>query len=366
MRYTNTLRLPKAFERAVAADTYSQGAADISVTSLIGPAQLRTLRRRHEDHLVEDVSERVWSLLGKLCHGLLEQAAGWEAPGAALAKIHELIFDSSKSAEERVTSVREVLLAHRADTADIIERRLYADHSGYRISGQVDMLLEDEGIWGIGDWKLTSVWTWIYGGRHEWEQQLNVYRWLAKLNGYDAKWLRIYAIFRDWRETETTTNTDYPPRPIMVMEIPMWSDAEVDLFVGRRVEQHKLAEGLEDHELPWCTAAERWAKPESWAVVKEGAKAARRVLPLLAAAMDYMEENNLDPEVYKIQHRPGESVRCNKYCPARAFCHQRAEATKISVHTVEGVRNAASSREPGSGDRATEQGRAHWSVVRGS
>jgi hypothetical protein len=335
--FINPQGLPAAYVRAVCADPYTAGSANISVTSLIGPAQLRTLRQRHDDELVEDVADRVWSLLGQLCHALLERAAGWESPADALARIYDIVMDPDSSPLQKVDDIKSLLRAYRVDTPDIIERRLYAELEGWKISGQIDMLREDAADgWGIGDWKLTSVWTWIYGGRQEWEDQLNVYAWLARRNGHFPKWLRIYAIFRDWRETEVRSSPDYPPKPIMVLNIPLWDDEKAEIFVRHRVEMHKFAAMLPNDALPECSDKERWAKPASWAVLKQGIKTAKRVLPTREQAEDWVDANVDEKDLPKmsIVYRPGESVRCARYCPVRRHCHQRAKEIGFGVEST--------------------------------
>jgi hypothetical protein len=75
MRLTNKLGLPSAIVAALENDTYSRGECDLSVTQLIAPPRQVELRRRHEAELEEDVADRIWILLGKSIHEILEKAA---------------------------------------------------------------------------------------------------------------------------------------------------------------------------------------------------------------------------------------------------------------------------------------------------
>jgi hypothetical protein len=104
LKITNRLGLPRSIENAVRNDRYSKGDAHISVTGLIGPARKRALEIRHADEITEDVSERIWALMGQIAHGILE----------------------------------------RADDQGFCEERLFIERHGWRISGQFDRLcLED-------------------------------------------------------------------------------------------------------------------------------------------------------------------------------------------------------------------------------
>jgi hypothetical protein len=100
--------LPEAVYNAVRADDYTRGECDLSVTQLISPPRIVELRRRHEQELEEDASDRIWLLIGKVAHGILERAA---PSGAAFT-----------------------------------EERLFIDIDGWRISGAFDslVLLDDE------------------------------------------------------------------------------------------------------------------------------------------------------------------------------------------------------------------------------
>ncbi|KKK98440.1 hypothetical protein LCGC14_2642760 [marine sediment metagenome] len=82
-----------------------------------------------------------------------------------------------------------------------------------------------------------------------------------------------------------------------------------------KVKLHQLARS---GTYPECTAEERWARPDSWAVMKAGAKKAYRVFeePALAEAM----ANSMAG--YEVVFRPGEQVRCARYCPVMQFCSQ--------------------------------------------
>ena len=73
MKLTNKHNLPEAIYNAVKNDPYrKQG--HITVTTLINPPRIRALEQRHADELEEDVSDRLWSLLGQAVHVVLERA----------------------------------------------------------------------------------------------------------------------------------------------------------------------------------------------------------------------------------------------------------------------------------------------------
>lgn len=282
MHITNDANLPAAIVNAVRNDPYNAGACDISVTKLIGPPQIRVLEREHAQDLTEDASDRIWSLIGQIGHGILERA--------------------------------NVL-------PDLAERRLFADIAGWRLSGQFDRLtIEDDGT--LSDYKFTSVWAVADGPKPEWIAQLNILRWLAAENGYpEIRRLLLIAILRDWSKAKARQGGDFPPHQVKVLPVPLWTLDETRAYIIERVQLHKLADecAANADPLPPCTDAERWAKPTIYAVRKPGRKSAVKLHGTEDAALAHSAEV---PSGY-VEHRPGESIRCADYCAVAGVCAQR-------------------------------------------
>ena len=274
---TNKLGLPDSIVRAIENDSYSPGKSDISVTSLIDSPRIVALKKQHAGEIVEDAADRIWSLMGQAVHSVIERAQ---------------------------------------TDADIAERRIYANAGGWRISGQFDLLSNAKLI----DFKMTSVWTVIHAwqeGKPEWENQLNVLDWLCRKNGLYVEQLQIIAILRDWSKFKAM-EAGYPDQQVVVISIPRWSEERQEQYVLERVQAHQDARS----DLPPCTAEEQWRKPEKWAVMKPRRKSAVRVFDTEEAASDYRREH---VEEGYIEFRPGDAVRCSKYCSVAQFCDQYKE-----------------------------------------
>lgn len=264
---TNIHALPAAIVAAVQNDPYT-GGGDISVTKLIDAPQRRVLWAKHQDRIVEDVSERIWALLGQAVHHILE----------------------------------------RADTGAKVEERLYAEVEGWMLSGQFDRLHLGEKT--LQDYKVTTVYK--KDGSETWTQQLNVLRWLAHQNGYEVEKLEIVGIFRDWRKTDMQRKSDYPPAPVHVIPVEVWPLDVTEVFIRDRIHKHQAARG---GLFTPCTAEERWYSGTTYAVIKPGNKKALRVWDEPPAEADV-------PPGYVVQERPGEYKRCLHYCEVAAFCPQ--------------------------------------------
>ena len=267
MNIINAHGLPDALVRAVLNDPYTSG-GDISTTKLIDSPRRRVLRKKYAEVVVEDVSERIWSLMGQAVHTVLERAGG-----------------------EAIT-----------------EQRLYADVAGWSVSGQFDRLHLANEV--LQDYKVCS--TYKASGDASWERQLNVLRWLASKNGYKVTRLEVVAIFRDWKKSESVRSESYPQQSVQIIPVRVWSDDEVEAYLEERVRMHQQAEA---GDLPECTDEERWQSETKYALIKDGGKRAKKV----AASL---EEIGVVPDGHSIQVRKGESRRCAGYCEVAPFCDQ--------------------------------------------
>lgn len=273
MRITNYYDLPAAILDAVA-DQRQPTPGTFYVTDLINSPCQRILTMRHWDDLEDDVSDRLWLLLGKAVHAVLER----HAPETALA-------------EQEVT----------------------AELDGATIIGHADIYHDKS----VEDYKTVSVYSFLLGEKQEWVNQLNVYGWLFRSQGLPVENLRIRAILRDWMKSKALRENDYPPIPFMSLEIPLWDMEKAEAYVRRRLELHMAAE-RNGSVPPPCTDEEKWARPPAYAVVRPKTTRAVRVLPTYDEAVAWAEANMRLP--YTIEERKSESVRCRDYCRVRAVC----------------------------------------------
>ena len=277
MKLTNRNRLPDAIVAAIQNDSYTKGDADISVTELLTPPQLRALKLKHYDELEEDVSDRIWSLLGQSVHTIIERAT------------------------EGLAGV-------------VAEMTLNSKYLGWKIKGQTDNIVLTDGE--LLDFKVTSAWK-VRGESPplEWVQQTNIYRRLAKKEkGIEISSIRVIAILRDWSKNESLRNQDYPQAQVKSFDIPVWSDSEADAFIEERIRLHQASEPAP------CSDYDIWAKPDKYAVMKRGNVRAIKLFEYADEAQDLAATAS---NLY-VEHRPGEATRCQSWCPVSRFCPQWA------------------------------------------
>lgn len=275
--------LPQPLVAAVLNDPYEDGGADISVTRLIAPPRQVALAVQHRGTITEDPADRIWSLIGQSVHTILE----------------------------------------RANVDGISEKRLATTCRGWKVSGSFDHLALEPDL-TLSDYKVTSVWSVkesLKGApKPEWEQQLNLLAYLARVAGYDVQRLQIVAIMRDWRKNERLRyGAEYPERQVAVLPIRAWSAAERREFLDERVAIHQAARKT----LPECTPTERWERSPQWAAMKAGRKSAVKLFTDRALAEAFVESAfEVKRERLTLEHRPGENVRCASYCPVAGVCTQ--------------------------------------------
>lgn len=281
MKITNKFNLPQPFVDLVSGDTYSKGESDITTTGLAQPPKIAELTRRHSGEITMDASEKVWTMMGTANHYVLEQIA-------------------LRNPERYVT-----------------EQRFYLDIDGVKLGGQIDLFdRETETLW---DYKVSSVYKAMSDDKLEWAKQANVNKLLCEHNGFHPKKLAILLVMKDWKRKEAEFKADYPKCAIQEIPLPIWREEETLAYIKSRINLHNAAKLIEvEDAIPVCTEEERWAKPTTWAVLKEkGAKRAVNggVYELESEAIAHAKRIS-----GAIEKRDGSNPRCENYCQVRQWC----------------------------------------------
>jgi hypothetical protein len=282
MLITNIYNLPQPFVDLVSGDTYSKGESDITTTGLAQPPKIAELTRRHGNEITMDASEKVWTMMGTANHYVLEQIA-------------------LRNPERYVT-----------------EQRFYLDIDGVKLGGQIDLFdRETETLW---DYKVSSVYKAMSDDRLEWTKQANVNKLLCEHNGIHPKKLAVLLVMKDFKRKDAEFKANYPKCAIQEIPLPIWREEETLAYIKSRINLHNLAKMVSNEdEIPVCTEEERWAKPTTWAVLKEkGAKRAVNGGLYGSEAEAILHAKRIDGAVEK---RDGSNARCENYCQVRKWCN---------------------------------------------
>lgn len=284
MRITNRLGLPQPIVDAATRD-HEYTPKRYSVTQMLKGPREAILARRHSDEIEGDVADMAWTIFGPSMHLLLEQS------------------------QESATQLKENYI-----TADM--------PNGYVLSGIFD--LYDDATGTVTDYKSATVWKVICGEWDDYREQLLSYVWMLRQIGFDARRGEIVAILKDHSKAKARTERDYPDHPFYVIGWD-FSDEELAEFgerIAAKFREIERCEALPDDDLPLCTPKERWAKPDQWAVMKQGNKKSSKNFDNEPDAIRYAAKLQEDSgRKCHVEHRPGKDQKCLEYCDCRPFCN---------------------------------------------
>jgi hypothetical protein len=287
MKITNRHNLSQVWIDAVKFDDYDKVGWQ-SVTSLIAPVRQQMLIQRHDEEIEEDVTERIWMLLGSACHEILQRAA-------------------------------------KEGDAALTEERFQIECLDKEISmkpDRVELIPGTPNEYHLKDFKISSVWSVILDTKWEWAAQTNLYAYGLRKIGVNVTQISMEVLCRDWSKTDSLKNKEYPQDKVQVIPIEVWNDEACEDLLEKRVKEFIAAEKLTDDELPPCTETERWARPDKFAVKKKGATRSTKNCSSRAEAEQYMSEKGYTNSTHIIEFRPGKSVRCEDYCSVSRWCSQ--------------------------------------------
>ena len=276
MKITNKYGLPEQLVGKVGTTPHNNP-GNVSATTLLKGTKEIVLTKRHWESLEDDVSNRVWALFGTATHSLLEE-------------------DGETSFSEEFLSIQ------------IGEKKL---------TGKMD--LYDMATKVITDYKTASVWKIKFNDFSDWRRQGLIYDYLCRANGLEVETIRFIALLKDHSKTQAKREAGYPQSPVFVYEVkPTQEDREeTEAFIIDKINAIIEAEKLADDEIEPCTESERWAKPSKFAVMKEGRKTAVKLYDNEQDAKAHVEGEG---KGFYVEHRKGESTKCEDYCLVKDFC----------------------------------------------
>jgi hypothetical protein len=292
--YTNRYNLPLEITLALSKDRYNpdgeQDIGDFSATVLTSPIQQTILKKRYAANLKTfDYIDNFWAFVGSIAHKVLEE--------------------------------------HGTDDS-IIEKRFSANILGKKLTGQIDHLKSG---W-ITDYKSTKAYKIMKGTYDDWEKQLNIYAFLAHINGHPVERLRVFAFILDWKKHETY-KAGYPECPIVQIPLRLWSLDEQSDYIEERIRLLDFNNDVVDEDLPACTGREMWQDVKDHAILKTGAAKAIKCFDDYDAAHDHWVAKYAGKyEEYHLVTRYTKRTRCLEYCPVAELCAQNKALLEQEKH----------------------------------
>ena len=375
--YTNKYNYPQDVVNACTKNTYT-GSLDpnvYSVTTLLNDPKEIILLRRHYDEIVVDISKMIWALIGTAVHHVMELA---NTPAEIINLRNKFDhFFINKLSKHRGNEKQlfadlykqienDILLAQDIDyhKYQMVEKRLYGDFLGKRISGQADNVkLFNRSIM---DYKVTTAWQYTHlydfsesNTLEKYKLQINSLAWLLEKNGYGSiDRGEILMIFRDWSKYQLMQDytNRYPDLNAKVVQIEILPKSYIENYWTDKLSKIIEYEKLPDDEIPPCSPTARWQKgvtykaykignktPVPNSVSKDRAKTVSIMNDRINAdvARDYKKQTELkknadmtieqklelDKNLKKLYKKSYEIIevedkprKCLEYCDARHFC----------------------------------------------
>ncbi|GHV37254.1 hypothetical protein AGMMS49546_04450 [Spirochaetia bacterium] len=299
MIITNHLNLPAGLVKAASTERHNAPQC-LSATTLLQGIKQILLTDRHWEQLQDDVADRIWAIWGTAVHSLLESEG----------------------------------------ENDFTEQEMAYQIGGITVTGRIDNYNMATGT--ICDYKTASINKVRFNDFSDWYLQGMIYAWLLTRNKFPVTHCRFIALLKDHSKTEAERDRQYPQNPVYVYEFPVTSAElfKVGSFIRSRVGEYEKYLTAPDDEIPPCSADERWDRPSVFAVKKDGRQKAVKLFD------DRDEAETRAAELGKghyVEHRKGESVKCEHYCLCAGFCNfyqANVIGMESALPTVKTVENA--------------------------
>lgn len=277
MKVTNRLHMPEAFVKAVSTTRHNE-AGCFSATTLNKGAKEIILTDRHFDEITVDAADSVWAVWGTAVHALLESQP-----------------DNNFHEEKFKVPVCNSFVTGQVDSYDMEHATIF-------------------------DWKTASVWKVQFADFSDWYKQGMTYAWLLKQSGLEVRHCVFIALLKDHSKTKAKTDASYPQSPVFKYEFDVTDEelAQTEERIIAKVREIEEAYKQGDDDIGPCSAEERWADDEKWAVMKNGRKTAIKLFDNSADADAMAGEMG---NAYYVEHRPAISRKCGDYCNCKEFCN---------------------------------------------
>lgn len=306
---------------------YSKIPNYISATSLMKPTRQIILRGRikPEERVAEDVIDYIPRALGHSIHDSVEKAwvKGYKTNlrklGIPQSTIDRVLVNPTDAELDAAADPILVYIEQRA------LKKVKVMGKEWTVGGKFDMV--SDGI--VQDFKTTSAFTWVYGGRNdEHALQGSLYRWLNPDKIHEG-FIRINYLFTDWQKFQAKSNPNYPQQRVEFKDIPLLEVDETEKWVINKLTTIMTLWNKPEKELPECTRDELWmsdpvhryfAKAET---AQNGGRCTKKFEDL-AEAREHMASKK---GAGIIITDAGEPKRCD-YCESFQQCTQKDQYEK--------------------------------------
>lgn len=316
MKITNThgIALPLAIWLLNDEYDYIDNPKYISATTLMKPLkQIILAKRVPVENRGFDLSELIAARMGTALHDSIEKAVNTNMSKA----LRMLGYSSHVISKVLVNPSPQQLAAMEDPIVLWTEIRSHREVGKWTVGGKFDLVAE-----GIPqDYKSTSAYSWMYGGRDEDHRlQLSIYKWLNPEKITEDYGIINY-IFTDWMKATAAQNPKYPPSRLMSKNLALTEPSEIQQWAENKLGLIDKFMDAAEEKMPDCTQEELWMSDPAYKYYANPANTAGKS----SKNFDNLAEANLHLKtkgVGVVKTITSEPKRCG-YCPAYEACKQK-------------------------------------------
>lgn len=317
-QYTNSRNMPLSLAVYLATDHYDHAAVGtgLSATTLIKPIKQVILSKRATGaEGIPDVAGMISSRIGTSIHNGIREA--W-------INNHEAALRSLGYPEAVIKKVVVNPPAGTILTGKIpvyTEVRTSREVCGITVSGEFDFVAEGN----LEDHKSTGVFTYIKDNKAEdYAAQGSIYRWLNPTL-ITGDHIGINYIFMDWSGAQAKQQPEtYPQSRLLQKKYKLWSIADTEEYVTKRVTTLLHLWNAPEELLPPCTDKELWRTDPQYKYYKkpENATNGSRSTKNFETLLEANQHKHKDGDVGIVKIVPGQVKAC-LYCDGFRLCKQK-------------------------------------------
>jgi hypothetical protein len=312
-RYLDAQDVPIGLAAFLAYDDYDHidDPDHISATALLRPTrQLILSQRLSPEQRQDSLYDRLKARMGQALHGAVEDV--WQNHlDQALAALG---VPEKRRAMVKVNPDRDTPLP--PGTIPVyLEQRSFKRVGKYNVSGKFDFVFDGQ----LQDFKFTSTFTYANQSKAEdYIKQGSIYRWLNPDIITKPTMLINYG-FWDWSAAKTYGN-NYPPKPVLAQEFHLQPVAQVEHWVGQKLNEIERFSQADDQLIPLCTDKDLWRTELTYKYYANPEKMGRATKVFQTREEAITHQMNKGGKGVIQEHKP-EPKACN-YCDAKPICGQ--------------------------------------------
>ena len=315
-KYINTSGIPLSLAVFLATDNYDHDDTVISATSLIKPLRQLILGGRVKDDVgLPDLGNMMASRMGTAIHDAIERS--WK--DNYVTAMQALGYPQRVIDLIRINPTKVELDANPDIIPVYMEQRAYKQVGKYKIAGKFDFV----GQGRVEDFKSTGTYSYMTGCNNlKYIMQGSIYRWLNP-DIITEDTMAIQFVFTDWSAMSARQTTNYPQQRFATLVLPLWSVAETDKYITKKLEDFDRLVDAPESELPLCTDEELGRSEPQYKWYKNGdinAKKSTKNFDDELAARTHMMTVGKGQGI--VVTKPGLVTAC-KFCPGLMLCSQK-------------------------------------------